>query len=277
MNKIIISHFEGPRKNSLLSYNTLKMFLSGVSLTFLTADKYYDNIEFVGDEEAWNIISKLELPWSNIKILQPDVDYNKKHLDNFWNYGKLIAMKLSTPPFIHIDTDVFLLKNCLPEFSDFLFQNAEDNSFYKKHINKIYSNSDITNILPKYMFYNNEKYVAYNCGIVGIGNERLRDEWLEPIFKFIDLLDVKYIENNDNLINWPTFIEQYSVCCFAKQNNYNVQLLGNDYFYLENKAEAIGYVHLLGPSKRQKYIEEKLLNRLQKDFPHQSNLISKII
>ena len=278
--KIVISHFEGPRTAGYLSYNTLEMFYYGISLAFFKANEHYKNIEFIGNVDAWKLIEKLNLPWSKVHVLHPGIDYDETLLEHFWNYGKLVAMKIAEPPYIHIDTDVFLLKDCLPEFTDFLFQNPEHGVYqYDEVVDLVYNDTKFKSILPEYFYKNNNIENAYNCGVIGIGNKEVRDEWLDPLFVFLDKLKEVYVEHENidyKAISWPIFIEQYSVYCYVKSSGVNVALLSNSMIDMYRAAEKLGYVHLLSNSKRLPRNEERIRARLLKEYPEQVKLISKL-
>ena len=76
-------------------------------ISLFSAKKLYGRVELYTDTKTFDEIEKLEFPYDEIHIIEEfDRDYNK----NEFSIPKLITYTLQNEPYIHIDTDTFLLK-----------------------------------------------------------------------------------------------------------------------------------------------------------------------
>ncbi len=90
-----------------------KLFFDCASLSLqLSKDNKPDNIVIYTSEKGKDILTKNV---RNIKDCEFVItDFSKYEYDKrYWNFAKMVTYSMQSAPFLHIDFDVFLDKNCL--------------------------------------------------------------------------------------------------------------------------------------------------------------------
>ena len=218
------------------------------------AKKNNEEIHLYADGLGYDLLSFLPYDYFS-RLSVPDYIPTE-----FWAAGKFYALLKMNLGDIHIDNDVFLKTPALIEEmkkglskNDLIIQSIEDswqvlNSYYKLcrdviKLNNIEFNHDLqADYSP-----------AYNCGVVGINNKELKSIYLESyinnmceIYSCPKAMDM--IRNNENVC-MDLLLEQQHLYNLVENNGYKTyNLLGSGNEVYE-KAEAIGYQHLLGSEK----------------------------
>lgn len=173
-----------------------------------------------------------------------------------WAYGKFMALKEEPLGSIHIDGDVMLTtKECVEALKgnyDLIVQNKE--GVYPHVLEKV----SPYGFTPRGFFSTN---YAYNCGVVGFNNAKLKQQYLDFYFKETSLvvknsiLRKKMSEDKYLCVDLP--LEQWSLSVLADKK-YKVKCVLNgqvDYDWwrpgskIRKNAENMGYLHLIGKDK----------------------------
>lgn len=256
--KAIFSNWHKPQHDNVhAGYNNLEDFKIGISTAILCASRFYE-CHFVGDPYSCDIVRELRLP---IKSIQPVV-FGKYAPDGLWNYSKLKACSMFEAPFVHIDNDVFLLKK-LPEFKDYLFQNVEDFKIHPWYYEPI---SLMKNLTINKSIFKPEIKAAYNCGIIGISNNNLKQEWIIPSLELIESDDFKNLyRQKGHKILFEIIVEQFTAISSVRHYKRHVHfLLRHD--HIQEDAKAKGYVHMISKSKRNPNRMEKIRKFYNRNF-----------
>lgn len=185
-----------------------------------------------------------------------DINIPKETPSELWAAGKFFALKQMRLGDIHIDGDVFLKKLSLIRLlnkslseNDLIVQNIEDTvgSEWYSECRSIAKHFDLH---PIYNCTNAFSH-AYNCGVVGLNSQDLKDKYLESYFS-----SLHQVQNRPEVIA----AVRHSNCCvmdllFEQQHLYEISegykcfcLLGRgeDAY---NRAKELGYQHVLGSCK----------------------------
>lgn len=257
----IFSNWSKPQEsNQHAGYANLEDFKIGISTAIQCAARFYE-CHFVGDAFSVEVVKELQLPLKSIQV----VNFEEKAPNGLWNYSKLKACSLFEAPFIHIDNDVFLLKK-LPEFKEYLFQNLEDfntHPWYDQPIN----NMKALNVDES--IFNPTVREAYNCGIIGIGDNELIKEWINPVLELIESCDFKEFIKSKPCF-YEIVIEQFTATCSAQNFSRDVKfLLRNS--HIQEDAKKNGYIHMISKSKRNASKMQKIRNFYLRNFKHANN------
>lgn len=176
----------------------------------------------------------------------------------FWAAGKFAAYSQMEKGDIHIDGDVFLqtaglvciLNNASKEDYDIFVQCIEDGTnCYAGAYDKV---CDILN--QHNVFYQNKPFpeftAAYNTGLIGFGDMKLRDKYVSLYFDTIN-----QIKNNQELItdlneasSAPDIVLEQQTLYHLSKGKKIFSLLGKGLHSMEY-SRMIGYQHLLGDAK----------------------------
>lgn len=249
-------------------------------LSLGTVSKFYPETILYTDEKGadW-LLKKLGLPFKNVVV---NLDFLKDKNPQWWCYSKLKAYATHSRPFIHFDNDVFLWKK-LPdrlESAPVIAQSPEYLAEYYQ-LDLMENNAKkVGGRLPK-EFLSYRKYSrqqAINCGIMGGNN-------LNFIHYYANL-GIDFIEANqamwtlyDELYREGIIVEQYLLAACAYyyqlQNNkfgdINIGFLFEKYMhelvFCEELTKKAGYTHIIGFSKGDKNISERLEKRVKREYP----------
>lgn len=166
-----------------------------------------------------------------------------------WAYGKFEALKNEPIGSIHIDGDVFLkkpeiIKELNFDSSDVIIQNSEGmGEHYKDPEKQLIKHGIISD-----NFLNTD--FAYNCGIVGFNNAKLKNQYLnfylDSINKVSNVRSIKNMMLNDRYFCVDLPLEQHSLAVLCQKYKVKELLSGGD---IHQKGLSIGYQHLIGKDK----------------------------
>lgn len=212
---------------------------------------------------------------------------------DWWVLGKLKAYQAQTQPFIHIDNDVFLWKP-LPERVDtapVIAQNSEYFTFGNHSIDSWWYRPDNFHQKIKeseqgwvpqewQWFVEHQGNWGFCCGILG-GNQvdflrhyaSLALKIAEHPYNQIALSDMGE-KRRDSIL-----VEQYflAACIEYHKNQINTPYHGvnieclfasQEEAFTPSKAEEVGYTHLIGDTKKNSILAQRLEKRVSQDFPH---------
>lgn len=260
-------------KNSTL-YINLHVFL----LSFLTLKKYYGHVTMYCDQNAYDTLIKY-IPYDEVIIKE-----NPYKTDSaLWSVYKVFILNQMKEPFIHVDTDVFIFD---PVFDEFIANDTHD-VLVQDILRGIYNPisdfyEDNKQILTDFSLVK-DNYVDgfFSCGSVGIKDPTnvLKYSFVNEQIKMLAQNDMfKYTRTSKSKV--AAIIEEYSFYLFSYVHNLNV------YSILDiEKAIQLGglragedekYTHMWF---RSKYIEEYvdlIKNKVRKEFPDYSELVSTI-
>lgn len=245
---------------------------------------YQDTWLFTDSDGASVLVDRLELPFAHVdlwldRLRPPSYD------NQWWVLGKLMTYSAQTTPFLHIDNDV-VLWNPLPAdvtAAPVFAQNPEtfsleDQSFYRlepflQGIKRLGGW-----LPPEWLWYAEQRRGrALCCGIFG-GHD------LAFIRHFAGRAG-EVICHPRNQAVWPTLgvrdnilVEQYflAACLEYHQRNASSPYKGLEAAYLfPSSTEAfdpecaarLGYTHLIGDAKNNRYIADRLEIRVQHSYP----------
>ena len=192
------------------------------------------------DDEAAKLLDIA--PYDEIKL-----DLNG--LDNDFGkwvfaYPKFKAYESMDLGDVHIDLDVFLKKPCVTEYKDVIVQSIET----PQHLNasKCWENS--TKAFEGYEYpewANNECKILYNCGVCGINNGNLKEEYMKIYWDMMNWYKVYGLKHK----SVPDIIpEQQFLYDMIQHYNYDCKLVLPT--FSSKCADQVGYQHLIGISKR---------------------------
>jgi hypothetical protein len=186
----------------------------------------------------------------------------------FWAAGKIYAQSYEPLGSIHIDGDVFL-KNIelkeLFEFQDFdiLIQNTEQiNEVYTNHIlifNTYFKGNPA--VTEKFL----SKVPAFNCGVVGFNNQKIKDLYISDYLNAISTCSknksfMDYISKNNDTFIPDLILEQWNLSLLAEKNSCKIKQILSNTEDIYSEATRIGFTHLIGKSKYD--LIEKVKSRL---------------
>ena len=203
------------------------------------------------------------------KELFKDLPYDEIYttLDNipeyvspkFYAYGKFLAMQEEDLGNVHIDGDVFIktkeLGDSILNFQgDLIAQSIEP----ERIITRLYRKWDFDeckDMVEQYVDLGTK--VAYNCGVVGINNQQLKETYFNSYFTLVkNLANYKF----DSPYSIPDLVCEQLLLYYLNPNATLVLEQGG----LQEMHEK-GYLHIIGESKlRPDFIQEveKMLQTL---------------
>lgn len=200
------------------------------------------NIRLHADKRTSNLLQIA--PYDEIITDIPDVSPNKPRI---YAWSKFYAMKNEDLGNIHIDGDVFLKDKKLIDLLDFsdydcIVQNIEEPKnnwgFLWKESTECFKNC-------KYPYFaNRECKSMYNCGIIGINNQELKDIYFDTYENMCQQYNINGIDCNSVP---DIIIEQQFLKDLIDFKNYNVKTILD--FDNLSMADSIGYQHVIGCSK----------------------------
>ena len=174
-----------------------------------------------------------------------------------WAYGKFMALREEPLGSIHIDGDVFLKKpEVIREMGtkdyDLIIQNKEwTHNTYES----------IEDIMARFGEIDREKYAnyqtAYNCGVVGFTNAQLKKSYLDYYFGATASVAknraLRAHMEADKYFCVDLTLEQHSLAMLAQKYKTKILLkVDNEDYWgqaVRNRAEQLGYQHLIGKEK----------------------------
>lgn len=240
-------------------------------LSCLCAKNIGYNIDLHCDKKTAELYSIA--PYDNIYADLIDLDMPK----GIYAKSKFDIMKNEPFGDIHIDGDVFLLRETVKPFLEFdeydiIVQNKETHKNVGCHL---WNESSYLLSKCKYPEYAKKKCDAmYNCGVIGFNNQELKNIYFNMYYSMLE----QYRKNSVDGVGIPDIIiEQQFLCDLCEKYNYKVK------FVLDEKnpkeiSKKIGYSHLIGPSKYTYYKNViKLIQKMDKGIYEELKKIYKNI
>lgn len=272
--KIVYSLWTKPSGNILenaVNWYSPKSQLLCLALTVLKSKEFFKEIELVTDSEGWEIIKKLNLPFTSVKTILDDIP---KEQHGFWALGKIYAYKAQDKPFVHLDNDAILWKG-LPDWalnSEVFVQNTEDEKWfedvYMPEVN--HANQTLKYFPPNW----NITKEAFCTGIFGGTNIEFIQEYCNEALRFIN--DKKNKSGWNSITNKGSYciiFEQYILACIAQNKGVDVTFF--DKHLNKENIEALGYTHIWG-AKKEAGIEKILEDSLKKHYPEYVEQVNKL-
>ena len=272
--KIVYSLWTKPSGNILentVNWYSPKSQLLCLALTVLKSKEFFKEIELVTDSEGWEIIKKLNLPFTSVKTILDDIP---KEQHGFWALGKIYAYKAQDKPFVHLDNDAILWKG-LPDWalnSEVFVQNTEDEKWfedvYMPEVN--HANQTLKYFPPNW----NITKEAFCTGIFGGTNIEFIQEYCNEALRFInDKKNKSGWESITNKGSYCIIFEQYILACIAQNKKANVTFF--DKHLIKENLENLGYTHIWG-AKKEAGIEKILEDSLKKHYPEYVEQVNKL-
>jgi len=265
-------------------------------LSVETAREHYPDTWLVTDDDgARMLVDGIGLQFAHVST---DLNVLSKHDPNWWTLGKIYAYRLQTQPFVHIDSDVFLWKR-LParvEEADIFAQHPNLLSpgtwYYQPDRFEHAINSTSAGWLPSEWYWYRRAIInqrAESTGLMG-GNR-------------CDFIN-RYAEASQRLINEPgnqlvlqsltdkhlhsllieeyllaAFIEYYRALSVSPFGDIQIEYLFTSDVDMWNpdRAVQVGFTHLVAWQKKNPLLADKLVKRVQWDYPYYYERIIKYL
>jgi len=186
----------------------------------------------------------------------------------FWASGKMLALAHEPLGSCHLDLDAWIKGTACRNLvfgstKDLVVQSKEDAfAVYDPNKKFVFDHGrvDISKVID--MRQARKSAEAYNCGLVRINNQQLKDKWLELYWKIIHELDRKQPPGLHERYCIPDLVaEQWVLFHLCKQHGFRVQCIC-DGFNQDQKAREIGYAHLISEQKYE--VDDELRKILQR-------------
>lgn len=216
------------------------------------AHRYNVPIVLYTDKMGRQLLS--HLPYTQVY----DLDIPEDTPTELWAAGKFYALKKMQLGDIHIDGDVFLKTSEVHKLvhdgmqnNDLIVQSTEDSwevlSEWYKDSRDVVNQCDIRLLYECTANYSH----AWNCGVVGINNQRLKDMYLESYFCSLKQVKerpevLKAIHSKTHCIMDLLFEQQHLYELSKEYKVYNLLGSGKEAY---SRSAEIGYQHILGSSK----------------------------
>ncbi len=256
------------------------------ALSCLQARKYYNEVELVTDQLGRTLlIDHLQLPYTNVRVVLDEQMAGRE--ENLWALPKIIAYRLQTKPFIHIDGDVLLFKAFEPDIEQapLIAQNLEiDFPIYHEALVDIDNHFTYLPATLRAERQNSSVIMAANTGSFGGHNLDFIQNYTKEALRFVD-------ENALNLHRaHPVYIncvfEQYLLHCLSKQADLPITYLFdgitdfNQYMSIAKfigQPTQFGYVHPVGPFKQHPMGCRALERQLRTTYPDTYYRLLKVL
>jgi hypothetical protein len=268
---LVHSAWTKPMRNRWYINDQIKSNTWLYALSVHYAKKVGANIVLHTDADGERIFGCL--PYDNIyRTLDP---LNKCTHHRLWASGKMIAHENSPLGCIHIDGDVFIkTEKALAAITlideDVVVQSVE--CLNDNYISDCYN--DNLNIVRKCVDNDTMRLImqyrgAYNTGVFGFGSENMKHEYLGNYWDTANKLCcnqqfVQEMDNNENLCP-DIIVEQMHIYALCKKYNAITKFVLCERDNMQEKANEIGYTHVIGKEKYNRIDEVK--NRLQQENP----------
>jgi hypothetical protein len=234
-------------------------------LSVRLARRHYDSLHLETDEAGrYHLIDRLALPFTSVGIGLED--FNPAGLNGVWALGKIATFAMQRGPFIHLDGDVFLWERPSVDRAQVFAQSPESFSeqenmwaypFHETRAGIRYANIEWAAALARHAA------VAYNTGIIGGWDWRFLVEYAQ------ESLDIA----ERNLALWQSMggtrasimLEQFGLWAFT--SFYGIRPATILTGLHDHEAIRAGYTHLLGYSKHEAGMKERMEKRAREIAP----------
>ena len=198
-------------------------------------------------------------PYDEVFLTLDGHDINRQ----FWASGKMAALAAEPLGSCHLDLDAWIK---FPQCRDILLESGADIV-----VQSVEDSADVYGGIKDFVFGNiddpgfidlkaSDNHMAYNCGLVKINSQRLKDLYLKSYWEITNQLNGKELPGIEDRYCIPDLIsEQWLLYQLCKQNNYSVECLC-DGWVDQRRAKSIGFTHLI--SEQKYHIDEQLENVL---------------
>lgn len=252
-------------------FNNKKDFLYSWVLSVNCAKKIFPYVELVTDELGLEILKPLNLPFTSIRVELNAIDDINPQL---WAAGKIYAYLIQDKPFVHIDYDFYLWDNLdNAGYSDIICQEVENdfvrglyNNILERYINK---SELIDSEICKYLFNFGKNVYALNCGIFGGNNINMINYYSKKSLNLFREMSNHSITDINYLLDFADSLlpEQHYLGMIVK--NYGLKI------YCVRGSKKM--THLISTSKKNNFSIEKLINRVNSDYPEYLSIITNLI
>ena len=246
--RIYHSFWSKPLLQKRYAIDTKKQLVSTLLFTaigVIAAKKL--NIEIVLHTDDYGALLFDNFPYDNIYTTLSGHDINPQ----FWASGKMRALAVEPLGSCHLDLDAWIkypkCRDIIHDSqADIVVQSLEDSrNTYNPIKDFVFNNvekPDFINIERA----NNTK--AYNCGLVRINNQQLKDKWLEAYWKITYQLNDKNPSGIDEKYCIPDLIsEQWLLYQICEQQKFSVDTICNGWGC--PLPSIIGFTHLISEHK----------------------------
>ena len=216
-------------------------------LAILTARKHFSKIELVTDTEGADLlVNRFGLNFDHVDL---SLNECQDIPSDVWAAGKLKAYSIQKEPFVHLDYDLFLMKDLPEGFVNgrIIMQSREpffNHPFYQSGIEQL----KLTHKNIPVEFEMKLNY-AFNAGILG------GQDW-QAVADFGKKAFILIMDNLENIKRLPKYrisemnviYEQAFIACYAAYHDIRVNMLVENHS-LQEDVERVGLVHLLADSK----------------------------
>jgi len=196
------------------------------ALSFTYAKLLTDKVVLYTDDKGLDLLGVI--PYDEINLALNDL---KNEHQKFWALGKIIAIEKESLGSIHIDGDVFLKsKAILPALrfkdEDVVCQMIEAGHLFETgykyqlpFFNNVFKNAQITGY--GYVDY------AYNCGLLGFNNVKLKDEFTSNFKYMVDYAkqDEGIMFKMDGKYEPNVILEQYYLASLCESSKYKAKFI----------------------------------------------------
>lgn len=254
--------------------NNINMFYSSL-LSYITLKHYYGDVKFFTNPLGYERIFKY-IPYDELELIELPSKILKTNINALWFYAKIIALKNTKGPLIHVDNDVMIFKSVFDNFIndrniDILAQELESIeqwSGYKVVFDKLGTKlkEKLENV------YQGKDPI--NCGVLGFKSDNIKNEFVKEVDDLIDFF-IKNNYFNEKLYTthyqtlYPMVIEQCNLKEFTLNNNYSVKLILNNMNseLKQQEANNLKYTHLWSKHKYDPYIINMIKRKIKREFP----------
>lgn len=258
--RIVHSFLKYPQCSGLKLISNLACFT--LSCIYIKRHKDFKAILYA-DKWTVDTMQKIGAPYDEFHIIAPP----KYPHSNIYAYPKFIAMAQEPLGSIHIDGDVFIWGNNMESLLNFdgydvICQNVETyTNMGAKWAWELARKECLKCIYPKWA--RRECISMFNCGVIGINNQKLKDEYFEMYWHMLEQYKTKHINN----AGVPDIIfEQQFLMDYCKYNNYKVKFLLDEHDLVKS-AKSIGYLHLIGDTKYSVNNIKSVIEKIHKENP----------
>ena len=194
-------------------------------------------------------------PYDQVYLTLENHDMHRQ----FWASGKMLALAVEPLGSCHLDLDAWIkfpqcqdivLRSC----ADLVVQSVEDSeNVYAGIKDFVFDNIEYPDFIDLRISGN---YRAYNCGLVKINSQDLKDLYLKSYWKITNQLDNNMPLGIEDKYCIPDLIsEQWLLYQLCEQNNFSVECICDGWVDQE-RAKTIGFTHLI--SEQKYHIDEQL-------------------
>ena len=300
----IFSHWSVPNYlNRYCGFNNRGDFESSFALSAYCAKHWFQKLTLYTDDQGVKDLDNL-LPLFDEVNTDLQALHNKGVPRSLWAYPKILAYSLQEDPFLHIDNDVFLWERPPLEFlhQSLVCQSIEYKlPLYKFCFEKILKSPIKSSFAPYFSFFKkflwlcgmyrkqtNNPILTPNFGIFGGTDVKFINYYCQKVFKILEnKSNFAYFQKHDMGDSFNAIYEQWLFAHLSFKNNKIVVPLlepppgyricneidfKKEGHYVYKGSNNIKYTHLVGGSKRDPYLANKVRLKAQTILP---DVISK--